>query len=87
MRGIYTRQRVYESVRGMEAFEPWLARIEGVDAGALDEAASEIPPEWYNFEPDALYRMLEQLNRRRTLVPELIRVGVEILAQPFPNWT
>ena len=32
-------------------------------------------PSWYDFEPDALYRMLEQLYRRRTLVPELIRAA------------
>ncbi len=28
LRGLYARHRVYESVRGMESFEPWLARIE-----------------------------------------------------------
>ena len=29
LRGLYARHRVYESVRGIDSFEPWLARIEG----------------------------------------------------------
>src|SRR5579863_2998906 len=28
LRGLYARHRVYEGVAGMEAFEPWLARLE-----------------------------------------------------------
>lgn len=87
LRGLYARHRVYESVRGIESFEPWLARIETKIAEAvLDEAASEIPPEWYNFDPDALEGMLEQLLRRRKLVRELIVSAGKSSAQPFPNW-
>ncbi len=87
LRGLYTRHRVYESVRGIEAFEPWLARIETrIDASALEEAASGIPPEWYNFELDALEKMLEQLLRRRKLVRELIVSAWKSSAQPFPYW-
>ena len=87
LRGIYNRQRVYENVRGMEAFEPWIERIAKVSEETLDEAASEIPPEWYGFDQDALYRLLEQLYRRRTLVPELIRSAWKSSGNPFPNWT
>ena len=87
LRGIYTRQRVYENVRGMDVFEPWLARIMNIGEDALDEAASEIPPDWYEFDQDALYRMLEQLYRRRALVPELIRSAWKSSRNPFPNWT
>jgi len=87
LRGIYNRQRVYEDVRGMEAFEPWLDRISKIGEEALDEAASEIPPDWYGFDQDALYRMLEHLYRRRALVPELIRSAWKSSRNPFPNWT
>jgi hypothetical protein len=86
LRGLYARHRVYESVRGIESFEPWLARIETrIDEAALEEAA-QMPPEWYNFEQDALYKMLEQLLRRRKLVRELIASAWKSSAQPFPNW-
>ena len=40
LRGLYARHRVYESVRGIESFEPWLARDrERIDEADLDEIA------------------------------------------------
>jgi len=71
----------------MESFEPWLARIETkMTETVLEEAASEIPPEWYGFDLDALEQMLEQLLRRRHRVRELILSAWKSSAQPFPNW-
>lgn len=87
LRGLYARHQVYEFVRGIESFEPWLERVETrIDESALEEAASGIPPEWYNFDLDALERMLEQLLRRKKLVRELIVSAWKSSAQPFPNW-
>jgi hypothetical protein len=86
LRGIYTRSSIYEQVRGWEAFEPWIERAERLDEGVLDEIAREIPPEWYNFDQDALFRLLEQLLRRRKLVRELILSAKNSSRVPFPNW-
>jgi hypothetical protein len=87
LRGIYARHRVYESVRGIDSFEPWLSRIEARIAETdLDEIQSEIPPEWYDDDSDALNKMLEHLWRRRTLVRELLISTRKSSAQPFPNW-
>jgi hypothetical protein len=86
LRGLYSRQRVYQSVTGMESFEPWLARLERFNETVLDEAAKEIPAEWYDADTDGLYRLLEQLHRRRKLVPQLILAAKDTYRQPFPNW-
>jgi hypothetical protein len=86
LRGIYARHCVYESVRGMEAFEPWIARIENLDAGDCEEAASEIPPDWYNGDQDALFAVLARLLARRSIVRNLIISAWKSTAQPFPNW-
>jgi hypothetical protein len=86
LRGLYTRHRVYESVCGMEAFDPWIVRIERLDVSACEKAASEIPPDWYNGDQDALFGLLEKLLRRRTLVRDLIVSAWKSTAQPFPNW-
>jgi len=87
LRGLYMRHRVYESVRGLDSFEPWLTRIETkMTESLLEEASSEIPPEWYNFETDALEKMLDQLLRRRRIVRDLIVSSWKSAAQPFPNW-
>jgi hypothetical protein len=87
LRGLYSRHRVYESVRGIESFEPWLERLETrLNEAALDECAREIPPEWYDFETDQLEALLERLLRRRKMVRELIVAAWKSSAQPFPNW-
>jgi HipA-like kinase len=87
LRGIYFRQRVYESVRGIDSFEPWLTRVETrIDESVVDEIASEIPPEWYGLDAEALEAILEQLLRRRRKVRELIVASWKSSAQPFPNW-
>src|ERR1700735_37435 len=72
LRGLYARHRVYESVRGLAAFGAWMNRVENITESVLEEIYSEIPPEWYAFEPEAIERMLGQLLRRRKLVGELI---------------
>ena len=86
LRGLYARHRVYESVRGLAAFGAWINRVENIGESVLEEIYSEIPPEWYAFEPEAIERMLGQLLRRRRLVGELIVSAWKSSAQPFPHW-
>ncbi len=87
LRGLYARHRVYESVHGMESFEPWLGRLEKrITESVLDEVQSQIPPEWYNFDQEALFRLLEQLYHRRTQVREWIVGAKNSYRQPFLNW-
>jgi hypothetical protein len=87
LRGLYSRHRVYESVRGLESFEPWLGRVElKITEAVLDEIQKEIPGEWYGFDFEALEQMLEHLLRRRKLVRELLIAAWKSSMQPFPNW-
>jgi hypothetical protein len=88
LRALYTRHRVYESVRGIDSFEPWLSRVESkMNEAVVEDCLSEIPPEWYEFDPDSIEKMLEHLLRRRKLLRELIISARNSSAQPFPNWT
>jgi len=87
LRGLYTRQRVYDGVSGMEAFEPWLARLEQqMTERVLGEEAARIPPEWYAGDWTALELLLERLHRRRGRVRELIFSARNSGRDPFPNW-
>ena len=87
LRGLYARQRVYEGVDGMEAFEPWLARLEKqITARVLGEEAARIPPEWYAGDWPEFERLLERLDRRRERVRELIFSARNSGREPFPNW-
>ncbi|HEY2646380.1 MAG TPA: HipA family kinase [Candidatus Acidoferrales bacterium] len=87
LRGLYSRQRVYQSVAGMDAFEPWLSRLENqINERVLGEEASQIPPEWYGGDWDAVERLIERLYRRRERVRELIFSARNSGRDPFPNW-
>jgi HipA-like kinase len=87
LRGLYARHRVYEGVAGMEAFEPWLARLEKqITERVLGEEAAQIPPEWYGGDWNALERLIERLYRRRERVRELIVSARDSGREPFPNW-
>ena len=87
LRGLYARNRVYEGVTGMNSFAPWIERLEKrLGERVLDEVSQEIPPAWYDDDYDALLRLLEQLNARRTRVAQLIVDAKRSSRQPFPNW-
>jgi len=87
LRGLYTRNRVYEGITGMESFGPWIARIQNnISERVLDEYLNEVPPEWYEDDLDALRRLLDQLYLRRSRVPELLLAAKNSNRHPFPNW-
>jgi hypothetical protein len=87
LRGLYARNRVYEGVTGEESFGPWLEYLErNITERALDEIIREIPPEWYADDLDSLWRLAEQLHRRRNRVAELLLAAKKTPRQPFPNW-
>jgi hypothetical protein len=86
LRGLYARNRVYEGVIGMESFAPWLERVEKTSERVLAELVQEVPPEWYEDDYDLLLRLLEQIFKRRTRVPELLLAAKECNRQPFPHW-
>jgi hypothetical protein len=87
LRGLYARHRVYQSVAGMDAFEPWIERLEKrITEAMLGEEAEHIPPEWYQDDWDALERLLERLYARRKRVRELILSARNSGRDPFPNW-
>ncbi len=87
LRGLYARHRVYQSVAGMDAFEPWIERLEKrITEAMLGEEAEQIPPEWYQDDWDALARLLERLYARRKRVRELILSARNSGRDPFPNW-
>jgi hypothetical protein len=86
LRGLYARHRVYQGVRGMDSFEPWLGRLEKhFTETVLGEEAGRIPPEWYADDWTALERLIERLYARRARVRELILSARNSGRDPFPN--
>jgi HipA-like kinase len=87
LRGLYTNKTVYRDIKGMDDFEPWLDRLENkITFEMILEAAADIPAEWYESDYASLSRLLEQLNRRRSMVRELIRDSRARSPESFPQW-
>jgi hypothetical protein len=87
-KSMYLRKAVYEQVRGIESFRPWLDRLESEKvARALVGIAKTIPPEWYEFDCKSIDRLLEQLDCRRNRVRELLCLARRSSPHFFPNWT
>jgi hypothetical protein len=86
-RSLHPRNVVYQQVRGIKSFEPWLAKLESeIRMKVLSEIVETIPPEWYESDTDALHRLLEQLDSRRHRVRELLWSVRCFSPLFFPNW-
>ena len=86
LRGVYGKNTVYRSITGWQSFEPWLSRMEELDAQVVWEIAEGVPPEWYGGDISTMERLVEQLLARRARVRELIDSFRESSRAPFPNW-
>lgn len=86
LRGVYARNSVYARVGGWADFEPWLTRLEEMDAQVLWTVAEAVPPEWYGGDLGTIERLVEQLLRRRGRIRDLIAAFRDSNREPFPNW-
>jgi hypothetical protein len=87
LRGAFARNSVYERVTGWSAFDPTLSLIEQIDQTAIWNVAREIPPQWYEHDSEALWRLIDSLHQRRSLVRDLITSFRNSTRKSFPNWT
>jgi len=86
IRCIYPRRLVYESVRGLRSFEPFLSRIENLEASQIEACLEGIPPEWLGNAPGRILRLAERLFERRRRVRQAIVDAKNSDLRPFPNW-
>jgi hypothetical protein len=85
--GVFGEWYVYNAIKGMEAFEPWLQILENdLNEDVLASLASLIPPIWYDFDVFALRALLTSLNERRELVRESLPHCCSTNQHSFRNW-
>ncbi len=85
IRSLYPRRLVYEQVRGLESFQPFLHRIENLEAGQLERCVREIPPEWCGEDGQPLL-LAERLYERRRRLRQALTDAKNCSLRPFPNW-
>jgi hypothetical protein len=86
LQGLYFRPSVYQTVRSLDDFEPWLDRIVNFPEEVVDDAQKQIPPDWLAEDATDLEAMLAKLMSRRKRVPDLIRESRRGRVNPFPGW-
>lgn len=87
LQGLYARRLVYDKVRSLDSFQPWLDLVVNFPEEVLDRALKSVPLEWLDpGEEDELERLLEKLLRRRPQVPGLIQASRSVRNAPFNNW-
>ena len=86
LRGVYARNRVYAGVTGWKSFEPWLSRMETMEADKLWTIAEIVPPEWYGGDSSAIEQLMEKMLLRRSRLRELIGSFRDSNREPFPMW-
>ena len=86
LRGPYMG-RVYQHVRGLDDFEPWLAVVASFSEALLEDAFQQMPSSWRCGDTEGSFGMLlHQLRRRRARVGEFISACHDQPTNPFPNW-
>jgi hypothetical protein len=86
LQGLYFRPLVYQHVRGIEDFQPWLERIVHLPADVMDQALRQVPASWISGDEARLEKLLEQLWRRRKRVEDLLHGCRKNRANLFPLW-
>ena len=86
LQGLYARRVVYESVRSLDDFQPWLDQVVHFPEEVIDRAWKSLPAEWTASEDEALERLLEQFYERRKRLPELITSCRGARTEPFAHW-
>ena len=86
LQGLYFRTMVYERVRSLADFQPWLDRIVHFPDEVVDDALKTLPAQWVEGDEEPVEALLEKLMRRRSKVPDLVALGREARSQPFRNW-
>lgn len=86
IRSIYPRRLVYEKVRGLQSFEPYVSAVENLSADHVQACVKGIPAEWCGEDPGQLDRLAERLYERRRRVRQAIVDAKNCSLRPFPNW-
>jgi HipA-like kinase len=86
IRSLYPRRIVYEKVRGLKSFEPYLSAVENLKESEILECLAGIPLEWCGGETEQLGRLAQKLCQRRLQLRQAIIDAKNCSLRPFPNW-
>ena len=87
IQGLYFRTSVYDDIRSLESFQPWLDMVQNFPEEVVDAAWKEIPSVWLQGDEPELEALLEKLMTRRSRVETLLREVQQKRTKAFTNWS
>jgi hypothetical protein len=86
LQGLYFRTAIYDEVRSLDSFQPWLGMVENFPIEVIDTAWKAIPSVWLEDDAEQLEQMLEALMTRRSRVGYLVSDLKKKRSTAFANW-
>ena len=86
LHGLYTIGCVYEGLRSLDDFEPWLETVTRFPEAVIEHLARSIPAGWMEGDEGELQDLLGTLVQRRGRVADLIHECCSAQPSPFPSW-
>ncbi len=86
LQGLYFRPSIYDEVRSLDSFQPWLELVQNFPAEVIDGAWKQIPGVWLGEDGEELERVLEGLLKRRSRVAQLVADLRKERPNAFANW-
>lgn len=86
LQGLYFRTSIYDGVRSLDSFGPWLELIDKFPVDVVNTARKEIPLDWIGEDGHELERMLNTFIRRRSHIRRLIHDVHRHRPAAFSNW-
>lgn len=86
IQGLYFRTSVYDEVRSLDSFQPWLDMVANFPVEVIDSAWKEIPRNWVEGDEAALEQLLDNLLKRRSRVPALLQEIQRKRSSAFRSW-
>jgi len=76
----YARRAVYRAARRIDSFEPFLSRVENLEAREIEGAARCVPVEWCAGRSKEMFNLADQLFQRRKQVRQATASAFRTLA-------
>lgn len=85
--GLFPKHQAYSKIDSFKAFEFWIDRLDRkINRRVMEELAADVPPEWYERDSTRFERLLEDLDKRRAMIKDLLVQTRRAMPNLFPAW-
>lgn len=84
--GLFRQRSVYQKVRSLDDFQPWLELVRKFPEHVISDALKSLPLEWIAEDGGRLEHLIDRLLARRRDTADFIQCLRDHRPNPFPEW-